>query len=342
VNALGNSLVANLRVLSTGDVNGTYNPQPTAPTLVLDTVISGPSSGTGIVRFTTSASGVFERGICWGLSPNPTLTENKIVVGSGGYGFTQVFTGSILGNQLYYVRAYARTSLGTYYSNEKTFNPLSGQPCSGISTVTDVDGNVYQGIQIGTQCWTQSNLKVSKYRNGDTIPTGTNAWLNTTSGAWTNYNNDPVNDGLYGKLYNHFAVSDNRGLCPSGWHVPKDGEWNVLVKYLDPYADTLCGSCSQSTLAAGPMKNTTIQPTPGGWNYPNFGATNSSGFTAQPGGQRYDFGGFNGITYAGIWWSSTVLSGSFGGNYSLYSDYSYVIRSFIDRTYGFSVRCLKD
>jgi uncharacterized protein (TIGR02145 family) len=90
------------------------------------------------------------------------------------------------------------------------------------------------------------------------------------------------------------------------------------------------------------MKNTTIQPTPGGWNYPNFGATNSSGFTAQPGGQRYDFGGFNGITYAGIWWSSTVLSGSFGGNYSLYSDYSYVIRSFIDRTYGFSVRCLKD
>jgi len=121
VNALGNPLVANLRALSTGDVNGTYNPQPTAPTLVLDTVIGGPSSGTATVRFTSSGSGVFERGICWGTSPNPMVSGNKMVVGSGGYGFTQVFSGSMVGNQLHYARAYARTSSGIFYSNEKTF-----------------------------------------------------------------------------------------------------------------------------------------------------------------------------------------------------------------------------
>ena len=125
VNALGNPLVANLRALSMGDVNGTYNPQPTAPTLVLDTVIAGFGSGTATVRFTSSGSGVFERGICWGASPNPTVSGNRFVFGgSGGYGFTQVFSGSMVGNQLHHARAYARTSLGIFYSNDKTFVSL--------------------------------------------------------------------------------------------------------------------------------------------------------------------------------------------------------------------------
>ncbi|NBY29374.1 MAG: hypothetical protein EBQ67_00770, partial [Sphingobacteriia bacterium] len=209
LNALGNPLVANLRVLSTGDVNGSYAALPTAPILVLDTVIGGLGSGTATVRFTSSGSGVFERGICWGTSPNPTVSVNKMVVGSGGYGFTRVFSGSFVGNQLNYARAYARTSSGIFYSNEKTFIPPPGQPCLGVSTVTDIDGNVYNTVQIGTQCWTQSNLKVSKYRNGDNIPTGlsNSAWQGTTSGAYAIYNNDPVNDGLYGKLYNHYAVT---------------------------------------------------------------------------------------------------------------------------------------
>jgi len=345
LNALGNPLVANLRALSTGDVNGTYNPQPTAPTLVLDTVIAGFGSGTATVRFTSSGSGVFERGICWGTSPNPTVYGNKFVFGgSGGYGFTQVFSGSFVGNQLHYARAYARTSSGIFYSNEKTFTTPPGQPCPGVSTVTDIDGNVYQGIQIGTQCWTQSNLKVSKYRNGDNIPTGlsNSAWQGTTSGAYAIYNNDPVNDGLYGKLYNHYAVTDSRGLCPTGWHVPSDGEWNILVKYLDPNADTVCGGCWQSSTAGGALKSTATQPTPGGWNSPNTGATNSSGFTALPGGGRYDNGDFVYLTFNGYWWSSSVSSGSFAWGRYLFSYGRAISRNGTSRTFGFSVRCLKD
>jgi uncharacterized protein (TIGR02145 family) len=343
VNALGNPLVANLRALSTGDVNGTYNPQPTAPTLVLDTVIGGWSSGTATVRFTSSGSGVFERGICWGTSPNPTVSENKMVVGSGGYGFTQMFAGSMAVNHLYYyARAYAKTSSGIYYSNEKTFTPFLGQPCSGVSTVTDIDGNVYQGIQIGTQCCMRSNLKVSKYRNGDNIPTGliNSAWQNTTSGAYAIYNNDPVNDGLYGKLYNHYAVTDSRGLCPTGWHVPSDGEWKILVKYLDPNADTVCVQCWQSGIAGGAMKSTAMQPTPGGWNSPNAGATNSSGFTALPGGNR-ELGNFSNVTINGYWWSSSVSAGSYAWFRALSHDAN-ILRFNNHRTDGFSVRCFRD
>ncbi|MBU6331267.1 MAG: hypothetical protein KGQ80_02480, partial [Bacteroidetes bacterium] len=99
------------------------------------------------------------------------------------------------------------------------------------SVITDVDGNQYNTIKFGTQCWTQSNLKVSKYRNGDNIPTGLSdaQWGSTTSGAYAMYNNDAANDALYGKLYNWYAVTDSRGLCPTGWHVPSDGEWTTLT-----------------------------------------------------------------------------------------------------------------
>ncbi|MFM7913505.1 MAG: FISUMP domain-containing protein, partial [Bacteroidota bacterium] len=120
----------------------------------------------------------------------------------------------MVGNQLYYARAYARTSSGIFYSNEKTFTTLPGQPCSGVSAVTDIDGNVYQGIQIGTQCWTQSNLKVSTYRNGDSIPTGlsNSDWWSTQLshiGAYQMNTSQVYFDSVYGKLYNHYAVSDN-------------------------------------------------------------------------------------------------------------------------------------
>ena len=339
VNAAGNPLQGNLRVISTGDVNGTYNPLPLAPALVLDTVIGGPGSGTAVVRFASSGSGVFERGICWGTSPNPTVSANKMVVGSGGYGFTQVFSGSMVGNQLYYLRAYARTSTGIFYSNEKTFMPVPGQSCPGVSTAIDIDGNVYQGIQIGNQCWTQSNLKVSKYRNGDNIPTGlsNSAWQNTNSGAYAIYNttfspDTNSNNSIFGKLYNHYAVTDSRGLCPTGWHVPSDGEWTILENYL-----------GGTWVAGQALHSTTLQPIPGGWYSPPYttGATNSSGFTALPGGLRGNDGNFIGLTSGGFWWSSSVSSGSDAWNRYLRFDGSFY-RPNNNRTYGYSVRCLKD
>jgi uncharacterized protein (TIGR02145 family) len=342
--ASGSPVNISLRALSTGDVNGTYNIQPSSPSIVLDTVFGTGNIGTALIRFTSSGSGIFERGVCWSSSPAPTINSSKSVAdGSGGYDFTHTFTGYVSGNV--YVRAYARNSLGVYYSPEKSFI-ASGLSCPGSPTLTDLDGNTYNTVLIGSQCWMQSNLKVSKYRNGDNIPTGlsNNAWQNTMDGAYAIYNNNPVNDVLYGKLYNHYAVMDTRGVCPTGWHVPTNGEWNLLVKYLDPNADTTASSVWQSSVAGGSLKSTATQPTPGGWNSPNADATNSSGFTALPSGQLDGDGFFHTSGYsignAGGYWSSILGSNSYVRY--LYNTTGYLLNIDIDRGSGLSIRCLKD
>jgi uncharacterized protein (TIGR02145 family) len=115
-----------------------------------------------------------------------------------------------------------------------------------------------------------------------------------------------------------------------------------LVKYLDPNADTVCGGCWQSSTAGGALKSTAMQPTPGGWNTPNTGATNSSGFNALPGSLRKSVGDFINMTIQGNWWSSSVSSASIAW-YRILSCYnSFIFRSNAPRTSGFSVRCLKD
>jgi uncharacterized protein (TIGR02145 family) len=234
----------------------------------------------------------------------------------------------------YYVRAYATNNVGTAYGNEVTFTtPVIPAFTCGTSTVSDVDGNNYQTVQIGTQCWTRSNLKVSKFRNGDNLPTGlsNSAWFSTTAGACTVYDNNPVYDGSYGKLYNHFAVMDSRGLCPTGWHVPTDGEWTILETYL-----------GGSSVAGGAIKSTSVQPTSGGWLNPNNGATNSSGFTAEPGGTRINFGSvFAYLNAHGYWWSSS-LSGSDAWGRELSYGNSVIGRYIYPSSSGLSVRCLRD
>ncbi len=303
-------------------------------------VIGGDISNDG-------GSSIVLRGICFSTTPNPNMGNQRTEDGSGIGSFNTIMRG-LTSSMTYYARSYAKNSNGVVaYGNEVSFTTGSFAPSfvCGSSTVSDVDNNSYNTVQIGTQCWTQSNLKVSKYRNGDNIPTGlsNSAWQNTTSGAYAIYDNDPVNDGLYGKLYNHYTVTDTRGLCPTGWHVPSDGEWNVMVKYLDLNADTVCVNCWQSSIAGGLLKSTTTQPTPGGWNPPNTGATNSSGFTALPGGLRSSLGDFGYVSYyVGYWWSSSVLSGYDACGRGLDNSNSIISRNLNDRTHGFSVRCCRD
>ncbi len=332
ITAQGSPVFMTLRALSTGDVNGSYSIQPSAPTLVIDTVYGNGNIGTALVRFTNPGSGVFERGIVWSSSPNPTISSNKSVAGKGGFGFTHSF-GTIDPNNIQYARAYARTLVGVYYSPERSFTSVPWVRCPGTPSVMDVDGNIYHTVQIGNQCWTQSNLKVSKYRNGDNIPMGLSntAWENTTAGAYAIYDNNPVNDGLYGKLYNHYAVMDNRGLCPTGWHVPTNGEWTTLETFL-----------GGSSVAGGALKSTNNQPMPGGWNNPNTGASNLSGFTGGPGGIRHRLGGFLDVGNGGYWWTSSLSSANPWVR-NLYYNVGNSYKSNVTyRTEGFSVRCLKD
>ena len=174
---------------------------------------------------------------------------------------------------------------------------------------------------------------MSKYRNGDNIPTGlsNSAWQNTTSGAYAIYINDVGNDGLYGKLYNHYAVTDSRGLCPTGWHVPTDADWTTLENHL-----------GGSGVAGGALKSTAMQPTLGGWSSPNTGATNSSFFTALPGGFRANNGDFYNLSNYGYWWSSFVVAGLYSQYRVLFSIYNSTQNYQGSRLYGLSVRCLKD
>jgi len=207
----------------------------------------------------------------------------------------------------------------------------------GDGTCTDYDGNVYETVEIGDQTWMVENLKVTHYNNGDDILTGLNdsEWSNlydTETGAFAVYNDDPSNTETYGNLYNWYAVDDNRGVCPDGWHVPTDAEWTVLADYL-----------SWTSFAGGALKSTgTIENEDGLWHSPNLGATNASGFTALPGGYRSYSGGYYGMGYDGTFWSSTT-----SGSIDAWSRYLYYTDSDVYRYYdykpsGYSIRCAGD
>ena len=199
------------------------------------------------------------------------------------------------------------------------------------STVTDIDGNVYQTVQIGDQCWIAENLKVKHYRNGDPILhlTDNSGWTSTSSGAYCVYNNDPSNAETYGNLYNWYAVDDSRNIAPEGWHVPTDDEWQTLVDYL-----------GGSSVAGGKLKEAGTEH----WNSPNTGATNESGFTALPGGYRgYGGGGsYSSMGNAGDFWSSTGSPSGGAWGRDLGCSSSVVYRSNFNKQFGFSVRCLRD
>ncbi len=210
----------------------------------------------------------------------------------------------------------------------------------GGSTVTDIDGNIYSTVIIGTQEWMQENLKTTRYKNGALIPTGLSdtLWQATTNGACADYDNDPTNTAIYGKLYNWYAVADPQGLCPTGWHEPEDWEWNVLVNSIDNSADTTCVGCSQSQFAGGAMKEIGLTH----WLSPNTGATNSSGFSGFSGGIRNVNGSYDVIGFYGYWWSATQGSTANAYNRYLTNYYSNVFRFYDGKSYGFSVRCVKD
>ena len=224
----------------------------------------------------------------------------------------------------------------------------------GTSTVKDVDGNDYNTKLIGTQCWTTTNLKVTKYNDGTLIPDSTNStWGTAVIGARTGYDVSvvPLSDyvGTFGYLYNWYAVNDSRKICPSGWHVPTDGELNKLVIFIDSGADTTITVGPQSTTAGTLMKSTTTNTTVGsglGWNpvSPPSPGTNTSGFSALPGGYRDIDGNFYTIWENSYFWSATErsiinASSRFLNYYTGNVGMSSIIN---DKLQGASVRCLRD
>jgi uncharacterized protein (TIGR02145 family) len=278
---------------------------------------------------------VTARGVCWGTNTTPTIADNKTIDGAGVGEFTSSITG-LKKNTTYYVRAYATNIIGTGYANIVSF--ITG-------TVVDIDGNVYKTVNIGTQVWMKNNLKVTRYNNGDLIETTTPATVSLYCEdifkfQWA-YDGNESNVATYGRLYTWYAITDNRGVCPSGWHVPTDAEWTTLTDYLsyngygydgngDEIAKSMAAKSGWHTFArAGTVGN-------------NQSSNDKSGFTALPGGSRSCFGEFYMIGEIGCWWSSTSISTYNALDRSLAYHSSIVYTDSPTKNYGISVRCLQD
>ena len=212
------------------------------------------------------------------------------------------------------------------------------QPGGGV---TDIEGNEYTTVKLGTQEWMVENLKTSKYNDNTVIRyvDVNNEWAGLNSpatGAWCYYANIINNGNTYGLLYNWYAVNSGI-LCPTGWKVPSDDDWTILIDYLDPNVIDPNINGNQSHIVGGKLKEAGTAH----WITPNTGATNESGFKGLPGGVRFTDGSFNNLGTNGYWWSSTESSSGNVWYRGLTYLFGSIFRSNNVKNLGFSVRCMR-
>lgn len=336
-----------VRAYASNAVGTSYGDEISFSTTELITLPSLNTDGISNITYTMAKSGgnitsdggasVTQRGVCWSTSTNPTIADNYTNDGNGINAF-ESYLNELTAGTTYYIRAYATNSLGTAYGDELNFTTINIE----TGTVSDIDGNVYKTVKMGDQWWMAENLKVTHYHNGTAIPLVTDNTLwgnlddNNTDDAYCNYNNT-VNE--YGSLYTWAAaMGDNassssanpsgiQGACPSGWHMPSDAEWTELVDFV--------GDNGHSGIEGAALKAIS------GWNSSSGNGTDNYGFTILPGGVRDDGNGtYNNVTYLGIFWSTTEIYGT--NAYTRNFVYSDVFRDNFYKSYGHSVRCVKD
>lgn len=208
-------------------------------------------------------------------------------------------------------------------------------------TPVDGDGTTYTTVVIGTQTWLLENLKTTRFNDGTSIPlvTEDGQWINLKAPGFCWYNhNEQTYRHLYGGLYNWYAINTGK-LCPKGWHVPTEKEWIKLETQLGMNAAeaSQLGWRGADKSIGGMLKSTSGQ-----WTQPNVEASNSSGFTGEPGGCRTMNSDFNYINGYGYWWCAVQVDDEFGNMRSLSSELTTVFKSHYPKTYGMSVRCVKD
>ena len=283
----------------------------------------------GIINFNGGLN-ITESGVCWNTEPIPTIYHNKTENTTESMEFDSDIT-SLSPNTTYYVRAYAINSIGISYGEEVSFTTVSDVfYCP--QTIDDIDGNAYNTIVIDGKCIMKENLKVTKYSDNTSIsfPNENNIiWQNSGSmqiGAYAWYDNNLANKDIYGALYNWYAVNSEK-LCPIGWHVTTDDEWNSIIE-----------SLGGSTIAGGKLKETGLDY----WQSPN-PADNSTGFSARPAGYRNYNGNFSDIGRFAYFWTEKEYSPSISYHYKLAYNYTNTYRnSDKGKGGGFSVRCVKD
>lgn len=301
----------------------------TLPTIITTsaTSLTSNSAVSGGTITNDGGTPITLRGVCWSTTPLPTTAlATKTTDGTGIGNYTSTMIGLTIGTT-YYIRAYATNNVGTAYGNEISFTKDSAP-----------------NVLICNQIWADKNLDVITYSDGTPIPqvTDPTAWANLTTGAWCYYNNDSANGAIYGKLYNGYAVLGiyntaslnnpalRKNLAPVGWHIPTEDEYVTLAVYC----------LGGENVAGGKMKETGITH----WLSPNANATNSSGFTALPGGWRNDIGGYMFIGKFAFFRCST--SSSLYPDTLIYfgprNDSAALNASYTIHAFGMSIRCIKD
>jgi uncharacterized protein (TIGR02145 family) len=285
------------------------------------------------------SSAVTQRGICYSTETFPDLNDYYGLNGEGPGDFN-LFLSGLLPNTTYYIRAYATNDSGTSFGDQLVFTTLTEgagndhlNASLNYGTVSDIDGNSYPTIVIGSQEWMAENLRTTKFANGESIALVSNAlqWEYCTAPAWVYPQNNSALNLPYGKLYNFYAVQDPRNVCPTGWHIPSQSEWETLVSYLDPTGNSMANN------AGDKLKSVGINY----WNSPNIG-TNESGFSAIGAPDRDDMGNFNDLGVWGSWWTNTVSNPDYV--YYRYANYGSELmgESIAAVKSGASVRCLRD
>jgi uncharacterized protein (TIGR02145 family) len=257
-------------------------------------------------------------GVCWSTTPNPTIADNKMIVDieigihPDPKHFHSVLT-DLNSGTTYHVRAYATTSSGTAYGNEVSFTTLTP-----TAPVSDIDGNIYKTIQIGTQIWMSENLKTTRYNNGDQIPNGNGDWTDLNKGNYWWYDNDASKyKDAYGAIYNWHAVGTGN-LCPTGWHVPTNSEWTTLITFLGGEEEAFNEGREVGYIH---------------WGSSNYSIVKSA-FTPVPAGLLDGWG----FSEGGFWWWSATPA---PGEMSAYI-INFTLKAYESQWYGYSVRCLKN
>ncbi|MEI6050132.1 MAG: fibrobacter succinogenes major paralogous domain-containing protein [Bacteroidota bacterium] len=322
----------NIRAYAINAVGTAYSSQATFNALASKVVLTTASLS---AVTTTSAVGggnistdggatVTARGVCWSTSAIPTIDNSKTTDGIGPGLYTSSISG-LTPNTAYHIRAYAINNVGTAYGDEIILKTFTG-------TVTDIDENVYNTVTIVSQVWMAENLKTTKYNDGTDIPLVNDAaaWnaLTTPGYCWLN-NDKAANKATYGALYNYYVVdvasNGNKNVCPTGWHVPTNGEWTDLTT-----------SLGGEPGAGGKLKEAGTAH----WQTPNTGATNETGFTVLPaGGRGFEFGVTG--TDGNFWTSTEYETHSAWVRFISFSN-SNVHTQFTGKLNGNSIRCLKN
>lgn len=304
--------------------------------------ITSSSATSGISIIDNGGSEVTSSGVCWSTSANPTLNDFKSEDG----GEIGKFVSSLKGLTpltTYYVRSYASSEAGTFYGSEFSFTTSSAD-----LTVSDIDGNIYGIITIGSQVWMKENLKTIRYSNGDligTTPVSTIDIYNELSPKyqWAYSGNEGLAE-RYGRLYTWYAATDNRNICPTGWHVPADQEWQTLADYLITNGFGINGvenHLGQTLAANSDWAPYGIAGSAGN----DLSANNSSGFSALPSGFLNPMGLFQGILEVTYFWTTTQSKE--GSDVALQREIYYpqsglYTHQWGTKSSGASVRCVKN